>query len=346
MAGKRGKRQHHDFDLVLAGEFRARGEIVETLASHLEILAELDIEIGLLWLRDPAMPAAAPVHGRVARLVRGQAATPIEPDAEPLSCRLLVLYEPRLAAGGLAATPRVRADGVLVVVAQPPARRDDLLFDVTAAAERIAERIARRQVWCPATPQIRAQLRQHAAGLTLAPEDLRPCEPLAAWRTGRAEPGGRKPVLGRILRYDDDRLPADKATLLAAYPPDVDLEVRFLGGDKAVRELVKPLPASWRLFEPDSVSARRFLARLDFHVQYQDDPGRLFPRATLQAMAAGRLAVLPSGFRAVLGDGPVYRPPEQVADTVRYLHAEPRFYARYLAEQDAALAEPSRPGSS
>jgi hypothetical protein len=87
MAGKRGKPQHHDFDLVLAGEFRARGEVVETLASHLEILAELEIEVGLLWLRDPAMPAHAPVHGRLARLLRGQAATPIEPDADPLRAR-------------------------------------------------------------------------------------------------------------------------------------------------------------------------------------------------------------------------------------------------------------------
>ena len=42
-------------------------------------------------------------------------------------------------------------------------------------------------------------------------------------------------------------------------------------------------------------------------------------------------------FRGVLGDGPVYREPDQVAETVRFLQAEDRFHARYLEEQDSAL---------
>jgi UDP:flavonoid glycosyltransferase YjiC (YdhE family) len=339
MAGKRSTSQPCDFDIVLAGDFRARGEVAETLASHLEILADLGLELGLLWLRDPTLPVAAPPYARIAALARRRAATPIESDSDPLRCRLLLLYEPRLAAEGLPATARVRADTVLVVLAQPFLRRGVPLYDVAAAAERIAERLGRRQVWCPATPQIRAQYAEHAAGLVLHPEDLGPCEPLAAWRTARPERASRVPVLGRIIRYDDDRLPTKKPALLAAYLGDADLEVRFLGGAKALGELVKPLPASWRLLEPETTSVRRFLARLDFYVQYHDEPARLFPRTALQAMAAGRAVVLPPSFRAVLGDGPVYRPPEQVADTVRYLHAEPRFYDRYVAEQDAALAE-------
>ena len=51
----------HDFDLVLAGDFRAAGEVAETLASHLEILSGCALDLGLLWLRDPAMPSTAPV---------------------------------------------------------------------------------------------------------------------------------------------------------------------------------------------------------------------------------------------------------------------------------------------
>ena len=38
------------------------------------------------------------------------------------------------------------------------------------------------------------------------------------------------------------------------------------------------------------------------------------------------LTILPPSFRNVLGDGPVYREPDQVADTVRYLQAEEQFY--------------------
>ena len=161
---------------------------------------------------------------------------------------------------------------------------------------------------------------------------------MSSWRTPRLASGRRRPVLGRMIRRDDDRLPASREGLLDAYPADPDLEMRFLGGEAALRELVKPLPASWQILGPDAACPRRFLARLDAYVQFQADHGRPFPRAALQAMAAGRLAILHPGFRPMLGDGPVYRDPDQVAETIRYLHAEPRFYARYLAEQDAALA--------
>jgi hypothetical protein len=232
MRGKRGTARDHDFDLVLAGDFRARGEVAETLASHLAVLAGCGGPApGLLWLRDPELPASAAVHGRVAALVRRHALAPIEPDADPVRCRLLLLYEPRLLAGPRAALPRVHADVALVVLAQPLLRRGGgPAFDVAAAAGAIAGGLAKRQLWCPASPQIRAQCGGQMAGLPLDPEDLRPCEPLADWRTERARRPGGRPILGRIVRYDDDRLPGSREKVLQAYPADEDLEVRFLGG--------------------------------------------------------------------------------------------------------------------
>ncbi|HEX6013655.1 MAG TPA: hypothetical protein VFY87_18010, partial [Geminicoccaceae bacterium] len=341
MRGKQGTAQGYDFDLVLAGDFRARGEVAETLASHLATLTGCGGPApGLLWLRDPGLAASATVHGRIAALARRHALAPIEPDADPVRCRLLLVYEPRLLAGPRSALPRVHADVALVVLAQPLLRRGGgPAFDVAAAAGAIAGGLARRQLWCPAGPQIRAQCGEHTAGLPLDPDDLRPCEPLGEWRTGRVHRSGGRPILGRIVRYDDDRLPGSGEKVLQAYPADKDLEVRFLDGEAALSELVKPTPANWRLFAAEAMGTKRFLARLDAYVQYQDEPARLFLRAALQAMAAGRVVVLPPTFRSTLGDGPVYRDAEQVADTVRYLQAEPRFYARYVAEQDAALAE-------
>ena len=180
---------------------------------------------------------------------------------------------------------------------------------------------------------------EHAAGLPFARSDLPPLEPIAAWRTERNRRGGGRPVLGRMLRFDDDRLPAGRDNLLAAHPAEPDLEMRFLGGEAALAGLVKPLPPAWRIFPREAISARRFLARLDLYVHHQDEPQRQFPRGALQAMAAGRVVTLGPGFKAVLGPGPAYREPDQVAETARYLQAEPRFYDRYVAEQDAALAE-------
>ncbi len=338
MRERRGYSRLHDFDVVLAGDFRAAGEVAETMAAHLEILSTTALDVGLIWLRDPALTAASALHDRVADLIRRHAAVPIEPDADALSAAVLLLYEPRLLVAALPGLPRLRADRTLVVLTQPLMRRDGPSYDVDAAANAIGERLSRRQLWCPATPLIRTQYREHARGLALDPEDLSPCEPIAAWRTQRLASGRRHPVLGRIIRYDDDRLPTTRERLLEAYPAEPDVEMRFLGGEVLLRERVKPLPSTWQLQSAEMAGPKRFLARLDAYVQYQEGQTPLFPRAALQAMAAGRLAILTPSLRPVLGDGPVYREPDQVLDTIRYLHAEPRFYGRYLAEQDAALA--------
>ena len=335
----RGKSRRYDFDLILAGEFRGSGEVAETIASHLASLAHCSLQLGLLWLRDPALPPSAPVHTRIARLVREHTAVPIPPEIDDLTCRIALVYEPRLLAAAASGIPRLRADHALVVLAQPLLRSGGPAFDAGLAAALIADRIARHQLWCPASPAIRRQYGEHATGLPFARSDLPPLEPIAAWRTERNRRGGGRPVLGRMLRFDDDRLPTGRDNLLAAHPAEPDLEMRFLGGEAALAGLVKPLPPAWQIFPREAISARRFLARLDLYVHHQDEPQRQFPRGALQAMAAGRVVTLGPGFKSILGPGPAYREPDQVAETARYLQAEPRFYDRYVAEQDAALAE-------
>src|SRR4051794_14376048 len=329
----------YDFDLILAGDFRESGEVGETLASHLASLAGCDLELGLLWLRNTSLPASTPVAERLAALVRRHIAVPLPSDLDEASCRVLLVYQPQLLVHASANLPRLQAATTLVVLCTPPGGNADAAVVMGAAADVIVERVSRRQVWCPATPPIRAQCRDQLAGLNLHPEDLPPLEPIPFWRTERGERRRQRPILGRMLRQDDDRLPAKREIVLAAYPAEPDMVMRFLGGAEKLTPLVQPLPANWQLLPSASVSPKRFLSRLDAYLHHHDEPQRWFPRGALQAMAAGRLAILPPGFRAVFGDGPVYREPDQVADTIRYLQPEERFYQRYLEEQDTALQE-------
>ena len=328
----------YDFDLVLAGDFREAGEVAETMASHLASLAGRGLELGLLWLRNPALPRPTPVTGRLAELVRRHTAVPLPPELDEVSCRVLMVYHPHLLAGALPDWPQLTAAVTLAVLCGAPDLRGRAA-ELGAAADAIARHLSRRQLWCPATPQIRAQCHEHLGGLELHAHDLPPLEPIAAWRSERAVLRRQRPILGRMLRPDDDALPAKREALLAAHPAEPDLAMRFLGGTDRLVRLAQPLPPGWQLLAAASIGAKRFLSRLDAYVHYHDEPQRRFPRGALQAMAAGRLAILPPGLRAVLGDGPVYREPDQVAETVRFLQGEDRFYARYLEEQDNALEE-------
>ena len=301
----RGKSRRYDFDLILAGEFRGSGEVAETIASHLASLAHCSLQLGLLWLRDPALPPSAPVHARIARLVREHTAVPIPPEIDDLTCRIALVYEPRLLAAAASGIPRLRADHALVVLAQPLPRSGGPAFDAGLAAAVIDGSHRQAPAVVPGLPgDPQAVLASMPRACPSPARDLPPLEPIAAWRTERNRRGGGRPVLGRMLRFDDDRLPAGRDALLAAHPAEPDLEMRFLGGEAALAGLVKPLPPAWQIFPRDAIGARRFLARLDLYVHHQDEPQRQFPRGALQAMAAGRVVTLGPGFRSVLGAGP------------------------------------------
>src|SRR3954453_8218054 len=220
----------YDFDLILAGDFRETGEVGATLASHIASLAGCDLKVGLLWLRNPSLPASTPVTDRLAALVRRHIAGPLPPDLDEGSCRVLLIYQPHLLVRSLANLPQLQAATTLVVLCTPLGGNAGAAMEIGAGADAIGERLSRRQVWGPATPPIRAQCCEQFAGLNLHPEDLPPLESIPFWRTERGERRRQRPILGRMLQQDDDRLPAKREFLLAAYPAEPDMAVRFLGG--------------------------------------------------------------------------------------------------------------------
>ena len=207
----RGRARRYDFDLVLAGEFRGSGEVLETIASHLASLAGSSLQLGLLWLRDPMLPASTPVHARIARLVREHTAVPIPPEIDDLTCRLVLVYEPRLLAAGSPAMPRLRADqraGGPGAAAAPPGRPG-----IRRGRGRRRDRGRARPppALVPRQPDRSASnAASTRPACRLSPPDLPPLEPIAAWRTERNPRGHARPVLGRMLRPDDDRLPAGR----------------------------------------------------------------------------------------------------------------------------------------
>lgn len=336
--------RRYDFDLVLATDFRGADCRVETAASHLACLADGPWRIGLWSMIEPDIPRSAVLHPRIEALARAHAAVPIPPDAEGLRTRLILFYAPHLLALARSFRPLAHADTALIVLADFPLPKGGPAFEPGRSAACIDGIVAGRQVWCPASPAIRIRLRELAPGLPIRDRDLPPIEPIAAWRTIRRPPHERRPILGRMLLQGDEALPGRRETMLEAYPAVPDITMRFLGAGGAIAARVEPQPHEWQLLAANSVTPRRFLARLDCYVQQQDDSAKQPPRGALQAMAAGRVVLASPACRAALGAGPAYRDPDQIAETARYLHTEVRFYDRYVAEQDAALADRFGPG--
>src|SRR3954453_6066329 len=154
----------YDFDLILDGDFRDSREVGATLASHLASLAGCDLELGLLWLRNTSLPASMPVAERLAGLVSTHIAITLPADLDEVICRVLLVYQPQLLVHASANLPRLQNATTLVVLCTPPGGNADAAVVMGAAADVIAERVSRRQVWCPATPPIRAQCSEQLAG--------------------------------------------------------------------------------------------------------------------------------------------------------------------------------------
>lgn len=323
-----------DLDLVLAADVDAMAPAAPTVASHLDLMVGLGLRPSLLRLRaGTGVAAAAPRIAR--RLALGQCEL-VEAGPDPVGCRLILLYDPTPAALRRPLAPLAARTTVVVVTAPETAERlrppgaDELIIMIEAA-------FGGTQIWVPADPSLRRRLRESAPAMPLHAEDLPPFEHAPAWRSERPERAKRTAWLGRVVEPGERTLPP-REEMLAAYPATPKLRVHVLGDAAALQGALAPVPANWHLFRHDEVDLRRFLSRLDFLVHHAAEPAAQAPRSVLQAMATGRVVIMPPAWRPLVGDGPAYRPIDQVLETVRYLQAAPHFYRRYAGEQAATLA--------
>lgn len=330
-------RQRYDLDAVLIGDVREGREAAEMLLAVQGVLERCRLRAGIVPLIDRRDRTGTVLAGLEAARQRG-ALELIETGGEALRCRVAVLAGVPLLLGAAPALPAITARQALVLVTDSVLDREGRQrLDLAATTGLIGGRIAADQLWCPADAHLRRQLQEAGLSPLLHPEDWPPTVDLAAWRSARAEPAGRRIILGHAVGRGIEPPGPDRASVLKRYPPAPDLGFRLHGPEGELRKALEPLPPGWHIVPAGMAAPRRFLARLDFFLLQPERVPSRPPRALLEAMAVGRVALLAPGFRAVLGEGLAYRTPEQMPPTARYLQAEPAFYARYLAAQDRAL---------
>lgn len=255
---------------------------------------------------------------------------------EDVDAELLVVADP----GVLQILPEraagLRAANVIVLTDGPDAhlRPDEVelgfrIADCNATSEREFDT---RPVWLPRSAHARQWLRHTAPDVRLADGEL----PVAPGAPGRrtTRRSGPRPVIGHHLPDCPASWPADRHTLLAAYPDDGLVDVRILrAGKSAAARIGTALPpASWVAFDRQPLTAAEFLRQLDMFVYFgQGGLNRDAVRSVLEAMAAGCVAVLPASFADEFGAAAVYATAETAASTVLELHADPERAAGHRA---------------
>jgi hypothetical protein len=327
-------------DVVVVTDLRFSGGTSSSLADELVAAADGGYEVGVLHLANPRLGRTAAVHPTLRRLLDGGTAHLLLPG-EPVQARLAIVKHPMVFASSLGGPLPIDVENVLVTVGQVPADRHDRYYDPKAVDDHIAEAFARRAIWAPVSPTVRAAL--HDVTLTehdwvevIDPEawhrttSIPAGDESAASRAGRADD---RLVIGRHSRPDALKWPDEADAIRAAYPTDASVRVRILGGADAAIAVLGETPSNWEVLAFGAVDPAEFLAGLDGFVYFHHpDLTEAFGRTILEALAARVPAVVPAHFEPLFGDACLYATPDTAIETVQAL----------LADDDARLRHTER----
>ncbi len=317
------------YDIIILADPRFPGGTSTALASEIEAQARAGYRTALVALKGPVLKRSHPFHPGIRAALDAGLCDLVDPT-QPLAAPLLLVHHPQVLSFMPRARLRLEAEQHLVITHHPPFDGDGAPFYDWAEVHRNAEALlGRPPVWAPVGPRVREQLVALPEPPALTEEDWHSILDPAAWALPEPGPMGALPVIGRHSRPDLLKWPETAEQILEIYPATPDMRVRILGLPPGLVELLGGLPANWRVVPFNAMAPRDFLGTLDFFVYYHHRRFvEAFGRAVLEALAAGRVAVLPPPFVDLFEDAAVYAAPAGAASLVRQLHADPGACAR------------------
>lgn len=220
-------------------------------------------------------------------------------------------------------TPRCSASRVLVhlVTASDPAT--EISDADVLAADSAALGWAGSVCWVGADPAARARLSDLLGQDRVHPVPAPPAVAVPEPLPRGPRPEGTPAVLGHHLPDRGAFWPASRQDVEAAYPVGPDHDLRFLAGcATGTRRSRRSLPPpGWLSLAGTGMTRAEFLSHLDVFV-YQGPWNLSAEIAALQALAAGRPAVLPLEAEPALGGAAVFAAPSALPDELTRLLAD------------------------
>ena len=321
--GQRAPSMASRYDIVILADPRFPGGTSTALASEIEAQARAGYRTALLALKGPVLKRSHPFHPAIRTALDAGFCELVDPT-EPLAAPLLLIHHPQVLSFMPQARLRLEAERQLVIVHHPPFDGDGAPFYDWAEVHRNAEALlGGAPVWAPVGPRVREQLVALSDPPPLTGQDWHSILDPTAWALPETGALGPLPVIGRHSRPDLLKWPETAEQILEIYPAAPDIRVRILGLPLGLPELLGGLPANWTVVPFNAMPARDFLGTVDFFVYYHHRRFvEAFGRAVLEALAAGRVAVLPPPFIDLFEDAAVYAAAAGAAPLVHQLHAD------------------------
>ena len=245
---------------------------------------------------------------------------------DEISANLVIIHHPPILKYEIDAVPQIACNNIGILVNQSPMQlwsETPHYYNEDAVNELCLRLFNRKPVWIAISSIVEKTLKIAGGGENIHNETWYPpyAKRLPSVMPELPEDFGsseRKIVIGRHGRDHWTKWPATAQALRAAYCAEsLDINVSILGGAKTPRKLLGKIPANWNVLNFDSVEVEDFLERLDFFLHFtNDDYIEEFGRNIMEAMAAGKVAILPPNYEVVFDDAAIYCAPKDVKATV------------------------------
>ncbi len=325
--------KNNDYDILLITDMSLLGGTRRCNEGYIEAAADMGLRIGLFhWPRyDMRLTEVADEYLELS--YRDNVDILVREDQ--VNCKTVLIHHPPILKYRIDALPDIITQNVFILVNQSPMQlysQAPFYYDPKEVDALCQDLFGKTPCWIPIAPRVTKILQDTGGYDNILSEvwsppyrgtlpDHIPDAPIGLGTN-------RRFVIGRHARDHWTKWPETAETLGAAYCAEApNITTRILGGARTVKKILGDVPSNWDVLEFDTVAVTDFVQGLDFFLHFiRSDYIEEFGRNIMEAMAGGRVVILPHSFQDTFGDAAVYCEPDQVRSVVERLWENPANY--------------------
>ncbi|GAA4119739.1 glycosyltransferase [Enteractinococcus coprophilus] len=326
------------FDVVFMTDFRFPGGTSSLTLQEIQAAAEAGYRVGYIQMNSPLNASNTPISPKLFELqLHGYVEQVGLQDVARIE--LLVVRHPSVATYMDGQETNLEVKQTLLIVNNPPVLRDGqgMVFDLSLSVENL-DKVFSLQSYVIAESRVTQRL---CRGLVAESRLLDRTWPgLVGSYTSSLPSFAEKPTVGRHSRDHSLKWPSSIQEFNWAYTSS-EFHTKFLGGaDALVKKLGSDALAEKTVYSFGEIPVEEFLSSVDFWVYFHDSTlTESFGMSIAEAMAAGKVVILPHYLEANFGEGAIYAEPSEVESLVREFWTSPDAYKKQASKAQRYASE-------
>ncbi|MGM8910338.1 glycosyltransferase [Psychrobacter sp. 1U1] len=338
LAPKHWEKNIH-YDLILISDLSLLGGTRRCNEGYIKAAEALGWKVGLFhWPRYDLKTAE--IADEYTKLSYNENIDFLVPEDE-VTAKLVIIHHPPILNFEIDAVPSITCNKLGILVNQSPMQlwsQEPSYYDSNEVTALCKKLFNVSPLWIPISPRVIETLNKSGIVDNVYEDTWFPPYNHELDNTSISLPlefgTNRKIIVGRHSRDHWTKWPKDKNEIKQAYLADKsDINVLLMGGVQTPKKQIGKLPKNWQAIDFDAISVTEFISKLDFFIHYtHEDYIEEFGRNIMEAMALGKVVILPPEFEEIFGNSAVYAKPNEVYQTIQEMWQNPNLYLKQ-AEQ-------------